>query len=92
MRGREGPAEGIESYPDGAEATELYLRHLQSRELGLEDYIVRDVWRRFGKRSISSRLRGNLPPRLAICFASFSYRVCPSPPESNSLQTIKTLQ
>jgi hypothetical protein len=40
MRGRGGPAEGMESYADGAEATELYLRHLQALELGLEDYIA----------------------------------------------------
>lgn len=40
MRGRGGPAEGMESYADGAEATELYLRHLQSLELDLEDYIA----------------------------------------------------
>lgn len=40
IQGRGGPVEGIESYPDGAEATELYLRHLQSRDLGLEDYVA----------------------------------------------------
>lgn len=40
IQGRGGPAEGIDSYPDGAEATELYLRHLQSRDLNLEDYVA----------------------------------------------------
>ena len=40
IRGRGGPAEGIESYPEGAEAAELYLRHLQARELDLEDYVA----------------------------------------------------
>jgi hypothetical protein len=30
----------MESYADGVEATELYLRHLQSLELGIEDYIA----------------------------------------------------
>ena len=40
IQGRGGPAEGIESYPDGAEATELYLRHLQSPDLDLEDYVA----------------------------------------------------
>jgi hypothetical protein len=29
-----GPVEGIEEYPDGAEATELYLTHLQGRPAG----------------------------------------------------------
>ncbi|HEX6649675.1 MAG TPA: hypothetical protein VF075_09050, partial [Pyrinomonadaceae bacterium] len=38
--GRRGPAAGIDSYPDGAEATQLYLQHLQPRELDLEDYIA----------------------------------------------------
>lgn len=38
--GREGPAAGIESYEPGAEATQLYLRHLQSRDLDLEDYVA----------------------------------------------------
>jgi hypothetical protein len=40
IRGRVGPAEGMESYADGAEASELYLRHMQSLEPGLEEYIV----------------------------------------------------
>jgi hypothetical protein len=40
IRGRGGPSEGIESYPEGAEAAELYLRHLQARELDLEDFIA----------------------------------------------------
>jgi hypothetical protein len=40
IRGRGGPAEGIESYPEGAEAAELYLRHLQARELDLEDFVA----------------------------------------------------
>ncbi len=40
IRGRGGPSEGIESYVDGAEATELYLQHLQSRDLDLEDFIA----------------------------------------------------
>ncbi len=39
IRGRGGPSEGIESYVDGAEATELYLRHLRSRDLDLEDFV-----------------------------------------------------
>lgn len=39
IQGRRGPAEGIDSYTDGAEATELYLRHLQARDLGLADYV-----------------------------------------------------
>lgn len=39
IRGRGGPSDGIESYVDGAEATELYLRHLQSRDLDLEDFV-----------------------------------------------------
>jgi hypothetical protein len=39
IRGRGGPAEGIEAYKDGAEATELYLTHLQTREVDLEGFI-----------------------------------------------------
>lgn len=39
IQGRGGPSEGLEAYSDGAEATELYLTHLQSRELDLKDYI-----------------------------------------------------
>jgi len=37
---RGGPAEGIEAYADGPEATERYLRHLRSREADLEDLNV----------------------------------------------------
>lgn len=41
IRGRGGPAAGIESYPEGAEAAELYLRHLQSRhQLDMEDLVA----------------------------------------------------
>jgi hypothetical protein len=40
IQGRQGPTEGIEAYADGAEATELFLKHLQSRELDLEDYVA----------------------------------------------------
>lgn len=39
VRGRGGPAEDIGSYPEGAEAAALYLRHLQTRELDLEDFV-----------------------------------------------------
>jgi hypothetical protein len=35
---RGGPAEGMEAYGDGPEATEHYLRHLRSREADLEDF------------------------------------------------------
>src|SRR5688572_17101377 len=37
---RGGPADGIEAYADGAEATERYLRHLRSRAEDLEDFNV----------------------------------------------------
>jgi hypothetical protein len=40
ISGRGAPAQGMESYADGVEATELYLRHLQALELGIEDYIA----------------------------------------------------
>ena len=40
IQGRGGPSDGIDAYPDGAEATELYLTHLQSRELDLDDYVT----------------------------------------------------
>ena len=36
LMGRGGPAEGIESYPDGPEATELFLAHVRSRDAELE--------------------------------------------------------
>ena len=39
IAGSGGPAEGIEAYPDGAEATELYFSHLQTRDLDLEGFI-----------------------------------------------------
>lgn len=40
IQGRGGPAAGIEAYADGAEATELYLNYLRSRELDIEDYVA----------------------------------------------------
>jgi hypothetical protein len=40
IRGRGALTEGVESYPEGAEATELYLQHLRSRELDLEAFNV----------------------------------------------------
>jgi len=39
IQGRGGPTEGIDAYADGAEATELYLTHLQSRNLDLQDLV-----------------------------------------------------
>ncbi|HEX5727530.1 MAG TPA: hypothetical protein VFX98_18805, partial [Longimicrobiaceae bacterium] len=36
VAGRGGPAAGIGDYPEGAEVAELYLRHLQERDLPLE--------------------------------------------------------
>ena len=39
ISGHGGPVEGIEAYPDGAEATELYLSHLQTRALDLQGFI-----------------------------------------------------
>jgi hypothetical protein len=36
--GRDGPAEGMEAYPEGAEAVDWYLRHLRTRELDLEHF------------------------------------------------------
>jgi hypothetical protein len=40
IAGREGPGAGLENYPPGAEAAELYLRHLQHRDPGLEHFVV----------------------------------------------------
>lgn len=41
IRGREGPAEGIGEYEDGAEAAELYLAHLRRRpQRGLEHLLA----------------------------------------------------
>jgi hypothetical protein len=39
IRGREGPAAGIDEYKDGPEATELYLSHLQKRDVDLQGLI-----------------------------------------------------
>ena len=44
---RGGPAEGIEAYADGSEATERYLRHLRSRAADLEDFNVVATIERF---------------------------------------------
>ncbi len=44
---RGGPAEGIEGYSDGAEATELYLAHLRGRGADLEDLNVAATIERF---------------------------------------------
>lgn len=40
IQGRGGPADGIEAYADGVGATELFLKHLQLRELDLENYVA----------------------------------------------------
>jgi hypothetical protein len=37
IRGRGGPAPGIEAYPGGADATERYLQHLQRADPGLRE-------------------------------------------------------
>lgn len=52
LLGRDGPAEGMGSWPDGAEATELYLDHLRDRPIehdpaGLVHLLVADTVRRF---------------------------------------------
>lgn len=48
IRGREGPAEGIGEYAEGAEAAELYLAHLRRRShLGLEHLLAAHVIRQF---------------------------------------------
>jgi hypothetical protein len=39
IRGRGGPSAGIEAYAEGAEATELYLTHLQTGDLNLQDLV-----------------------------------------------------
>jgi len=39
IRGRRGPSLGIEAYADGAEATELYLTHLQMRDIDLQAFL-----------------------------------------------------
>jgi hypothetical protein len=39
IQGRGGPSEGMESYPEGSEAAELYLKHLRDREPDLEDFV-----------------------------------------------------
>lgn len=39
IRGRGGPSSSIDSYPEGAEAAELYLTHLQTREIDLQDLV-----------------------------------------------------
>jgi len=48
IRGREGPAEGIGDYPEGAEAAELYLAHLRRRpRLGVEHLLAAGAIREF---------------------------------------------
>ena len=37
--GSGGPSDGIEAYPEGAEAAELYLTHLQSHDIDLQDFL-----------------------------------------------------
>lgn len=39
IRGRGGPSEGIDAYQEGAQATELYLTHLQTRDIDLQGFI-----------------------------------------------------
>lgn len=39
IAGRGGPSDGIEAYEDGAEATELYLRHLQERDIDVQGFV-----------------------------------------------------
>jgi hypothetical protein len=39
IRGVGGPVEGMDAYDDGAEATELYLSHLQTRSVDLQGLI-----------------------------------------------------
>lgn len=57
IRGRGGPVQGIESYPDGAEATSLYLAHLQKRELGLLEFMDVDTIDKFLKEVESAELK-----------------------------------
>lgn len=47
IRGCGGPAAGMESYADGAAATELYLRHLRSRSLATRHRVVVEEVREF---------------------------------------------
>jgi hypothetical protein len=47
IAGRGGPASGIGEYPDGAEAAELYLTHLQDRRGNLETFLTVYKIRRF---------------------------------------------
>jgi len=47
IRGRGGPSQGIEAYPDGAEATGLYLTHLQTHDIDLQDFIDVSTIERF---------------------------------------------
>jgi hypothetical protein len=48
IRGREGPAEGIGEYLEGAFAADLYLAHLRRRpRLGLEHFLAAHAIRRF---------------------------------------------
>lgn len=39
IRGSGGPSDGIESYKEGPQTTELYLTHLQTREIDLQGFI-----------------------------------------------------
>jgi hypothetical protein len=39
IAGRGGPSDGIEAYEDGAEVTELYLSHLQERDIDVQGFV-----------------------------------------------------
>ena len=39
IAGRGGPTDGIEAYEDGAEVTELYLSHLQERDIDVQGFV-----------------------------------------------------
>ena len=47
ISGRDGPVSGIDDYAAGAEAAELYLRHLHAREAELRHVLVLDTLRDF---------------------------------------------
>jgi hypothetical protein len=51
--GDDGPFAGMESYEDGAEATELYLRHLQARDIDVDGFVDINTIEEFVKEHAS---------------------------------------
>jgi hypothetical protein len=54
MQGEGGPVEGMSAYPDGPEATELYLTHLQTRSVDVQGLVDVHMIAEFLKKESSA--------------------------------------